>query len=193
MHDGCDLPGIEAPAGVQLQHYRGGGLARIAQEDRGLRQRQMHPCTLHALHLDDGARQLRLQHRLIAGALHHGAAAERGFLLNHLDSHRIALRQPLARQANAGFLHFGFRHRHRARWIEFEFDARLPSAHPSPGRSRARRVGRTAPCSSGPATTCTSQIAAATAAATPASKPTCLTPGISARPRAGVGTMSAMD
>ncbi len=35
-------------------------------------------------------------------------------------------------------------------------------------------------------------VAAAVAAATPASNPTCLRPGMSARPRGGEGTMSAM-
>ena len=36
-------------------------------------------------------------------------------------------------------------------------------------------------------------VAAATAAATPTSNPTCFTPGMSAMPRGGMGTMSAMD
>ena len=123
VHDRGDLAGLEAAAGIELQHHRCGRLARIAQEHRGLRQRQMHARALHALHLDDGARQFRLEHRLIARAFHHGAGAERGFLLNHFDAHRIALRQPLARQADARLLHLGFRHRHRAGGIELEFDA----------------------------------------------------------------------
>ena len=52
------------------------------------------------------------------------AGAERRFLLDHLDAHGIALRQPLARQADARLLHLGFGHRHGARGVELEFDAR---------------------------------------------------------------------
>ena len=122
MHDRSDLPGLQAPPGIELQHDGCGRLARIAQKNRRFRKRQMHPRTLHALHLDDGARQLGLQHRLIAGGLHHRTRAERGILLNHLDAHRIALRETLTRQANACLLHFGLWNRHRAGWIEFEFD-----------------------------------------------------------------------
>jgi hypothetical protein len=90
----------------------------------------MHPRTLHALHLDDGARQLGLENGLIARGLHHRADAERGILLNHLDTHRIALRQTLTGQANTCLLHFGLRNRHCPGWIEFEFDScRRESVH----------------------------------------------------------------
>src|ERR1700723_679178 len=84
----------------------------------------MYPRALPPLYFDDSASQFGLEHRLIARTLHQGAVAERRILLNHLDSHRIALREPLARQANAGFLNLGFRHGYRTRGAELEFDAR---------------------------------------------------------------------
>ncbi len=104
INDGVDLAIVQRTAGLQGQRYRRGRGFLFAHEQRRFRQRQVNAGVLHRPQRFDSARQLALEGALIVDLLAELADAE-FFLIQQFEADGAAFRQPLLRQAQAGFMH----------------------------------------------------------------------------------------
>ncbi|MNX96731.1 hypothetical protein D3C86_1290630 [compost metagenome] len=111
--DGGDLAFIDGAARVELQHDRRGGLLALAHEQGGLGDGQVHAGRLHGADRLDRAGEFAFQAALVVDLL--GKLADAELLVIHqLHAGVAVLRQALAGELEAHFVHLVRRHHQRA-------------------------------------------------------------------------------
>ncbi len=80
------LPGFQRAAWVQLDQYRGAGLAFITHEHRAFRNGQVHACALDVVEAGYGTGQFTFQAAAVTGGFHELAGAQALLLVEQLEA-----------------------------------------------------------------------------------------------------------
>ncbi|MCY1174268.1 hypothetical protein D9M73_144620 [compost metagenome] len=86
VDDGHHLPGFQCTAWVQLDQYRGAGLAFITHEHRTFRDGQVHARGLDVVEAGNGTGQFAFKAAAVAGGFHELAGAQALLLVEQLEA-----------------------------------------------------------------------------------------------------------